>query len=566
MSLQKDNNRPRPLRPPEPVRDYHKSLNRQEPDPRTDAWLDHCRRAAGDFSYFASFMCGFRVHDGQLAVVQSMDQQDYGVLAASNGWGKTLLFALLTLWASFGKRWAPQGWETYRSVVLGPEMKQALLTHFEIDSIRKNKHEGQKWCGHRPCPDGLGCVDATIHPFRLAPWLIPYKTPDTHLAYRWKHNGAHLHFESAQERASSIEGWRLNLIIYDEARLELHLSHIVDQVLLARGVRAPGMRILLASTPLADSYELLEYFNKGQRHDGNWWSRSGAIDENVFLSPEQVKKVHDNLDPRIRDQVLKGRWIEPPDSYFIRERVEECFDSAPPPEDISDYRGKALNGHQYAGGLDAAVAEGGDESVVTVWDIAVVPHRVVLQKVFPKATPLTKVVGYCDILIQDFGCVIGFDASGPLGVELQHQVSHDPTSYVPIKFTGGNLKSSTASINKVEALANFRHFVNNKLWSSPNLPELRAEILGYKVKDQALRKDRLMAQVYAAWVAKDYLGLSTEGLSLPEGGNPYVGHGTRYGSSGRPEWQGKSDLQRKWLRMVEEHELRETIRRALEEE
>lgn len=441
-------------------------------DNRREDWLDHCRRAAADFAYFAEFMCGFRLHAGQADVVRLMDEKDYGVLAAANGWGKTLFYALLDLWATFGKRWAPPGWGQYRSVVLGPEMKQALLTHAEIEQIRKGKHEGQLWCDHpAPCPDGPECPRAAHHPFRLAPWLIPFKTQDQHLAYRWKHNDARLHFESADNKATSIEGWRVHLVIYDEARLELYLKFVVEQVILARGTRSPGMRILLGSTPLANSYELLEYFKRGKRGDPDWWSRQGRIEENVFLLKAQIDKIRRNLDPRVVDQVLAGEWVEPPDAYFISQRVVECMDDGRAPPDIASYLGKANGGHQYVGGLDAAVAEGGDETVVTLWDITQTPYRVILEKVFPKGTPLTTAVAFCDILIQEFSCVIGYDAQGPLGVELSHQVSFDPASYVPVKFSGGGRAGGTSQ-QKAEAMANFRHFINNKLWWCPNLPEL----------------------------------------------------------------------------------------------
>lgn len=504
--------------------------------------IEHMLISVHDFNHFATFLCGLRPHPGQLQAVEFMNEKDYGVLTAANGWGKTLFYALLMLWASSVQEWAPSYWKSYLAVALGPEMKQALLIHQEIEAIRNNRHKGQFWDGKQ-------------HKFLLGSRLIPWTTRDGHLAYKWRHNNANLRFESAEGKASAIEGWAPNLIIYDEARLELHLEYIVQEVFLARATRAPNMKIILGSTPIMDSYDLLEYYKRGERGDQDWWSRSGNIDENIYADAEQIEKVRRNLDPRVRDQVLAGKFVEPPDAYFISERAMECFDDAPEPDNISEYSGKYVKGHTYVAGVDTAVSEGGDESVVTLWDVTATPHRVILEKVFPKGTALGVVVAYCDVLIQIFSCQVGYDAQGPLGVEFQHQTAYDPGWYVPVKFGGAQIKGGTSQ-QKSDAMANFRHFLNNKLWSAPNIRGLKAQIIGYKVKDQHLRKDRLMAQVYAAWVAKDYLNESGD-IQFDDMRNIYAGEGYQFGRTAEDD--NISPLQRRWKFLVAQHDAREKL-------
>ncbi len=559
----RERSKPHHLRPPEPAVEYEKSLRQAGGDPRVAEWIEHCKKAVADFSYFAEFMCGVRVHPGQLSVVNNMYASDYGVLAAANGWGKTFLYALIALWSSFGKVWAPRGWGNYRVAVLGPQMQQSLITHSEIELLRKQKHEAQEWCEHpAPCQDSLTCPERTRHQFRLSPWLIPFKTPATHLAYRWKHNGSLIHFESGEKKAENVEGWRLNVIIYDEARLELHLKFIMDQVFLARATRTPNQKILLGSTPLSDSYDLLEYYRRGESGKKDWWSHLGSIRENIFLSPAQVQKVRDSLDARIVEQVLEGKWVEPPDAYFIREKVDVCFAEGPDvPPDIGGFTGKYVPGFQYIGGLDVAASVHGDESVVTIWDITMLNTEgraaVVVEHVFARGTPLTEVVQYCDVLILEFAAIIGFDASGPLGVELEHQVSGDPASYIPIKFTGGNQEA--LSQVKLQAFANFAHFINNEMISFPYLPDTRKQIVSYNVKQHGyLKKDRLMAQVYAAWVAKDYVSPSGEGLHMSER-TSYQGQGVKFGPSVPRGLENKTLLQRQLIRMADERELQRMI-------
>lgn len=544
-------NLPRNIRKVESVRKYKLSLTENT----KKEWLEHCKRAANDFKYFCEFMCGIRIHDGQLQVVNLISEKDYGVLAAGNGWGKTLLIALLVLWASFGKKWAPPGWGQYTALVLGPVMEKALIAHSHIELLRKNKHEAQMWCEHPDCH--AVCPDRVAHKFRLSPWLIPFKLPNTHLAFRWKHNDSLMHFESAENKAEGVEGWRVNVVFYDEARLELYLDYVVNQVLLARGTRSPNMKVVLSSTPLASSQDLLRFFNMGFLGNPDWWAKKGNIIENIFIDKKQVEKIRRNLDPRVRDQVLAGEWVEPPDAYFIREKVDECFDTGVLPDLITDYRNKFLDQHSYVAGVDTAVSEYGAESVVTLWDITTVPFTVILEKAFPKGTPTTKVVEYCDILVREFGCTVGFDGQGPLGIEFEHQVSFAPGAYIPVKFAGGKTGEGGTSKQKADAMANFRHMINNNLWWCPNLPELKKQIIQWQIKDHKIIKDRLMAQVYAAWVAKDYLNLSLEGISIPEKEALYQGHSSpAYG----PPKSKLTELQRKHLEAVENQKYLDEMR------
>src|SRR5258708_2417436 len=314
--------------------DYQKNLVAQRNLSELDrALLEASRRSEYDFKFFCEALLGMRVHQGQQEVVRLMNAKDYGTLAAANGWGKTLFYAMLIMWASYTKQWAPKWWKQYKAVVLGPELAQALITHNEIEQIRTNRHAGQFW---RLETGG----DGKQHNCLIGDLLVPRLTPNKHIAFQWKHNGSQIFFESAKEKASSIEGWALNLIVFDEVRLELHLKFIVDEVILARGVRAPNMKILLGSTPTMDSFAFFEYYSKGFREETAWWSRSGSVEENVFLDPVQLAKIRANLDPRVREQVLAGKFVESPDAYFVRERIIDCMDDAATPEDIDSFRGK----------------------------------------------------------------------------------------------------------------------------------------------------------------------------------------------------------------------------------
>jgi hypothetical protein len=513
--------------------------------PVDDELVLKAEKGLNDFKYFCEELLGMRVHPGQLDVVSlmSVPDQDYGCLAAANGWGKTLFYAMLVMWASFYRKWAPAYWREYKAVVMGPELAQALITHNEIEQIRQNRHAGQFW---RKETGG----DDQQHNCLISQYLIPFTTKNKHTAFTWSHNNSKIHFESAKEKASSIEGWALNLIVFDEVRLELHLKDIVEDVFLARATRAAGMKILLGSTPLQDSFDFMEYCDRGMRGGEGWWFRSGGIDENIFLDHEYIKKLRAKLDPRVVEQILAGKFVEAPDSYFVRNRILNCF-IGEAPVIFGEFKGLAKSNRTYVGGVDTAVSETGDYSVVTIWDITGERDKaaqVVYEFEFPRGTSTTKVVEFCDELIKEFGCQIGYDAQGPLGVEFSLNVSQDSGWYLPIR-TGGN-SINGISVPKSDALANFRYLVNNDLWKSPNLPQLKHEMIAYKFpKDERLRKDHLMAQVYAAWTAKDYLGINVGGLKFNPMENPYGGEKGPF--STRTDDKPMSSMRREWLQWVD---------------
>jgi hypothetical protein len=536
--------------------EYRKQLVQSRTVPTLDGAIEEAaRRGVNDFKFFCEALLGVRVHQGQEEVVRLMNEKDYGALAAANGWGKTFFYALLVLWASFYKKWAPIWWQEYKTVSMGPELAQALITHNEIEGIRQNRHAAQIW---REEAGG----DGERHYCLIADLLKPFTTPNKHVAFMWIHNNSKMYFESAKEKASAIEGWAVNLIIFDEVRLELHLRHIVEEVFLARATRAPGMRILLGSTPLMDSVDFMEYCDRGKRGDEAWWFRAGSIAENTFLDPDYIAKLRKRLDPRVVEQILAGKFVNPPDSYFVMERVLQCFADENPNTDVERWAGKASPGRLYVGGVDTAVSEGGDYSVVTIWDITDLPFKVVFQKVFTKGTSTSNVIAYVDVLINEFGCQVGYDAQGPLGVEFGHQVSLDSGWYVPVKFGGHSVNGIATA--KADALANFRYMVNNGKWKCPNIPTLKAQMISYVFpKDERKEKDQLMAQVYAAWVAKDYMGENLEGVKFTPMEQAYVGESGPFagGKIDKP----MSASRREWMRMVDYTKQREEAERVARE-
>jgi hypothetical protein len=462
---------------------------------------------------------------------------------------------------TFYRLWAPPWWHIYKWLVLGPEMKHALLVHAEVENLRYSRHRAQYWnclgkCGQHN--DGLD-VGKRWHRMMIAGMLTPFKHQSMYEAFRWNHNLSELHYRSGEEKAKQIEGMDPNGIAYDEARRELYLDFVHNQVILPRGNRVPGFRVIYSSTPLMDNYTFMQLVQQGIEGAPDWHHKQGSIEENTFLDPEAVDLIRRNLDPRVVGQVMRGEFVQPPDAFFVAEAVLSSFAGGPPSVDISSYEGKAQEGHRYVAGADQAVSEGGDESVVTVWDITKlhegVPAECVYHFALERGTDTGGLLDLLDLVSDEFKCQIACDGNGPLGVELAHQAHRRAASWCVLLKYGGLHTSTTqkkigvqSSIGKIEALTLFRFFVNSRLWTAPNVPKLKSQILGYKLKDANMQTDHLMANVNAAQLAQHYLpATAQQALAFPDG-KWYQGHAGTFGA--RKGEENLSELQRKWMQMV----------------
>lgn len=77
-----------------------------------------------------------------------------------------------------------------------------------------------------------------------------------------------------------------------------------------------------------------------------------------------------------------------------------------------------------------------------------------------------------------------------------------------------------------------------------------------------MKKDRMLTQAYAAWVAKDWLVLPTTGIVLKNVSRTvYAGEGMKYGNDAPAGWENKTYLQRIALQLSANRD----VQRELEE-
>lgn len=480
-----------------------------------------------DFPFWSRTFLGMRVHPGQATTAEMIGDHRISMLRCANAWGKTTFIAIYLLWTSFYRKFRKTD-GTYNAMALGPELRHSLIVHHEIEQIRLNQHAGQTWS-----KESGG--DGQKHYFILADMLIPKKDKlnKTLPMYSWDGRNSDIIFATSKNNARAIEGLGPDIICFDEVRLERALNFVVYTVLVPRGFRVPNFKVLLSSTPLASSIAFKDLCDRGAKGEGQrngkggFAHHRGPLWENStknggFLGQSDLEIAIEGMPRRNRELAIEAEFTDSPLAFFDMESVDRQMAGETADEMAAeDFKGMYIPGHRYVGGADEATSSNleADNSVVTVWDVTELPFRVVFEYVFPKGTHTAEMIDYCDKVIKEFHCTIAYDKTSALGWEFESNTEHNTDRYQGIISTGGKRASKDGtSVPKFALLSNFRTMIDNGQWMCPLILPLRGQIVGYEYPvDKGLDTDRLMAQLNAAWLAKDFFPVAKgDEIELPD--------------------------------------------------
>lgn len=158
--------------------------------------------------------------------------------------------------------------------------------------------------------------------------------------------------------ADRIRGRKYGLIVVDEAAMIEGLKRIYETVLRPTLADHRGGGWFL-STPkgMNDFYEL---FERGIDENAypEWWSYTAPTSDNPHISPDEIEAMRNELSELVFYQELLAQFLSLEGAVFryINEAVVET-DSTP------------VITHTYVAGFDIARVEGGDYSVITVYDV-----------------------------------------------------------------------------------------------------------------------------------------------------------------------------------------------------
>lgn len=457
-----------------------------------------------NFRYFCEEICGIKMNPAQERIYSVLDIdasrrwpfKEFDIVSA-NQVGKTLIASVLILWACMYKVGTPpdDGWSkaAYLWLHLGPVQQQAYHAYKDMKLIVKNEHPAQGTRGRFPTP--------MAEPIKVEKYYDGFAF--------W--NGAEAHFRTAENKAEAILGYRAAGISVDEAAFVDHLSSVVNEVLYMRLIASQGP-LFLISTPngMNDFFDFVDEIQSlGERRGEMVWGWEdkrlawATISDNAGfgITQEEIDRMERTISSATKEQQLRGAFLEPQDAFFRpQDKILEVFKHDLP------HHADPIPGHRYALFWDPSVAA--DPTAAIVLDTTTEPWVGVNHKWFEKPLDLAALIGEMFSLHRTYhgyfeeGAVprvatrgvTGYDATSMGGMMVRQMVAKIKPQR-PINFGG--------SAQKVPALTDLRGMLTSgKIILPASWKEVRQEILNYKLKDDKIRQDNVMALMGATMVAQ----------------------------------------------------------------
>lgn len=427
---------------------------------------------------------------------------------AANQIGKTLGIAVLILWACAYKIGVPspesgadekeyKDWlsHPYTWFHLAPTQQQAYIPLDDILLIIQGAHPAQERQGLK---------------VRWLPGLASETKVEQYYRGVTFWNGAICQFRTTEDKAKALQGRRAAGITFDEAGLDDHLKAVVNEVLMMRLV-AMGGPLFLIGTPngINDYYEFVQSVTQASGvetpEERVWVSEVGVVcwsvvDDNVGygLSRAEVDRMEANLDETTKEQMLRGAFLEPAEAFFTPSNlVMSSFSKGLP--DLQSPQ----PGHVYVIAWDPSVAS--DPTAGIVLDVTKEPWIGVA------ITHHKKPLGVTELIQQIIATHLLFNsAEDPLRIKPK---SRAITAFDGTSMGGQIIRQLLAGVHpqrsinfggpsKLPMLTNLRAaLVQKKLVMPDSWMPAKRELLNYRLQDQKLRQDVVMALAMAAEVA-----------------------------------------------------------------
>jgi hypothetical protein len=342
--------------------------------------LQASNRIQTDLIYFAESMLGLPVsfHKGQTLWLQKSIKR-INLLRPGNKWGKSLIGAVKHTWHHavkplFPKHLTNEEWMSvkYDTLNFGPGYEQAreilrmfrdiiqgniLLPEEIVDKI--NPTTGKPW-GH-----------TNISVFK--DWFIVEDRADSNtLPYIKTAFGVNLFGRSYDEMGQAFKMKMLAYVSGDECADIDELWTFTNGTLLPRQSGFRGAQLDFYGTPQPNGLDYVKMIEmaeedmkrKDWEQEGLWYTQKGSMYENFFLPKETIKQFESIMDPTMREQVIRGEYVETGEKYFGFERIQNAVDS----NLICLEYGEP--GHKYLTGVDFAGGESqwADYTVIVVVD------------------------------------------------------------------------------------------------------------------------------------------------------------------------------------------------------
>jgi len=324
-------------------------------------------------------------------------------------------------------------------------------------------------------------------------WFLPKggakETP--YMTITFKGGAIFMSRSTAEDKGDGIQGRAFAYISYDEACRSHWLDYEINANLLPR-LTDFGGTLDLTSTPDRESPSVTDYhalYTKGKEGMEDYYVQEGIVYENPFLDHVEVKRREEKTDEALKEQIFYGQFVFAASTTFEPWEIDAFFDKNLSFEE-------PIGDHSYVMGIDLATGE--DYTVITVLDVTKEPYKIVHWRRWQGKSVVPQ---------AQFEIIRGIH---------KNYGKHAKSMDVILDSTamGGQFAASFLSdiitknvaftqSSKRSLISNLKDLLAKKL-RSPEIKELRKELLLYRDDDRKLTTDSVMSLALAAHGAIDY--------------------------------------------------------------
>lgn len=467
---------------------------------------------------FAEKILGLPVskHEGQMRWLQHANKR-INILRPGNKFGKSFIGAVKHIYQAFTKinlegmyRTMEEWYDIrYDTLNFGPGYEQAReIPRMVRDIVQGKIFIPQEYQEEYGVTNKSLLKDIFIEEDRCDAQVLPYIKFNS---------GTHLYARSYDEMGAAFKMKGLAYVSGDEVSDIQELWSFTNGTLLPRLVAYKNASIDYYGTPQAEGHDYMRMIEMAEQDmarpkyekDGMFYVQKGAMYENPFLDKETVASIERVADPIMKRQIIYGEHVVTGDYYFGYQRIQNAVDMK------LNLQTNGYPGRKYLVTCDFAAGTSywSDYTVIIVLDVTEEPYKLVyFNRLKGGSVPIPmqyKLVEdvYLSFKSNSWGVKLIIDSSAlggknalaflkhlnPIQFEATPQRKAEMLATLKIAFDGGR---SDVYKRKLKILPDGTQRDENPTWGNiriPNIKELISELQNYKLDDDKIRTDSVMA-------------------------------------------------------------------------
>ncbi len=492
------------------------------------------QRIQTDVIAFSEAILGLPVsyHSGQVRWLQN-STKTINILRPGNKFGKSLIGGVKHTWHLALKPLLPkhltdEEWfnANYETLNFGPGYEQAReILRMARDIIQGNillpeevANEINPYTGEK-----YGNTNKS----HLKDWFITEDRVDSNqLPFLGCWNNTRLLGRSYDEMGKAFKMKAIAYASGDECADIQSLWTFTNGTLLPRMVTVKSPQIDYYGTPQPDGHDYMTMIEMAEEDmkrkdyatNGRWYVQKGSMYENVFIPKQTIAEIEAIADPQLREQIIRGEYVEVGEKYFGFQRVQNAVDSTLQLQEFGHGGRKYVTVADYAGGESAWA----DYTVIMTLDFTEEPFRLVqfarfkggdisIPMQYKMTEDICNAFGGKGKLIIDSSALGGKNAMAflshlnPISAEFG---PHKGSTYkaemlatLKIALDGGQ-SDTRKRIREKNEEGDYVDMVKDwGLIRFPNIPVLINELQNYKLDDTKIRQDCVMTLAMAIhWI------------------------------------------------------------------